>query len=69
MGTSYWCDKTPDTISIYFNIIMEKLEITINKENTITSEELRVFIRQFNLLRNEEVKRQIINLVENFDKS
>ncbi len=48
---------------------MEKLEITINKENTITSEELRVFIRQFNLLRNEEVKRQIINLVENFDKS
>jgi hypothetical protein len=43
---------------------MEKLEITINKESNITSEELAEFFKIFNLLRNEKAKKEIIALIK-----
>jgi hypothetical protein len=47
---------------------MEKLEITTKTERKITSEELAEFMKQFNLLRSDSVKRRIISLVKSLDK-
>ena len=43
---------------------MEKLQITITKESQIDSKELAEFIKNFNLIKNEKVKKNIIKLVE-----
>jgi hypothetical protein len=68
MSTSVKCYETPDTILINY-ITMEKLEITINKESNITAEELAKFIENFNLLKNEKAKKEIIELVKSMTKA